>query len=211
MNIRSFCLLSESKICLSVGCFGQGLADVITSCLKEAEKLRLTSLSFPAIGTGNLSFPRQVVARVLLRQIQLFSRRVSPRHLKDVVIVVHHSDRQTTEVRRPFCRAASGNGAAAKTQHVLFFSVSPESSAVRRGTSSMEETVLTGTGLPLRRCPAGHSRPPVGRTSLLFVCRSYSYFAYYGLDCSCTQMGKNEGKHSLPERVLHDENNKQET
>ncbi|PWA24204.1 hypothetical protein CCH79_00016209, partial [Gambusia affinis] len=90
----------------------KGLADVITSCLKEAEKLRLTSLSFPAIGTGNLSFPRQVVARVLLRQIQLFSRRVSPRHLKDVVIVVHHSDRQTTE-----CFTREFSGQTGNVQH----------------------------------------------------------------------------------------------
>ncbi|XP_043967027.1 protein mono-ADP-ribosyltransferase PARP14-like [Gambusia affinis] len=90
----------------------KGLADVITSCLKEAEKLRLTSLSFPAIGTGNLRFPRQVVARVLLRQIQLFSRRVSPRHLKDVVIVVHHSDRQTTE-----CFTREFSGQTGNVQH----------------------------------------------------------------------------------------------
>lgn len=168
-NIRCFCLLYGSKILSD--CFDQGLADVITSCLKEAEKLRLTSLSFPAVGTGNLSFPRPVVARVLLRQIHQFSRRVSPRHLKEVVIVVHHSDPQTTEVRRPSCCAAVGKSAA-KTQHVLFFSVSPESSADRRGTSSMEEPVLTGTGLPLRRCSAGHSRPPVGKTLQLFVFRA---------------------------------------
>ncbi|XP_007543095.1 poly [ADP-ribose] polymerase 14-like isoform X1 [Poecilia formosa] len=83
----------------------KGLADIITSCLKEAEKLRLTSLSFPAIGTGNLSFPRQLVARVLLRQIHLFSHRGAPRHLKEVVIVVHHSDRQTTDC---FTREFSG-------------------------------------------------------------------------------------------------------
>ncbi|XP_054895199.1 protein mono-ADP-ribosyltransferase PARP14-like isoform X2 [Poeciliopsis prolifica] len=90
----------------------KALADVITSCLKEAEKLRLTSLSFPAIGTGNLSFPRPVVARVLLRQIHLFSFRVSPRHLKEVVIVVHHSDRQTTD-----CFTREFSGQTGNVQH----------------------------------------------------------------------------------------------
>ncbi|XP_027872328.1 protein mono-ADP-ribosyltransferase PARP14-like [Xiphophorus couchianus] len=90
----------------------KGLADVITSCLKEAEKLRLTSLSFPAIGTGNLSFPRPVVARVLLRQIQQFSQRVSPRHLKEVVIVVHQSDPQTTE-----CFTREFSGQTGSVQH----------------------------------------------------------------------------------------------
>uniref|UniRef100_A0A3P9PUJ0 Poly [ADP-ribose] polymerase n=1 Tax=Poecilia reticulata TaxID=8081 RepID=A0A3P9PUJ0_POERE len=109
----------------------KGLADIITSCLKEAEKLRLTSLSFPAIGTGNLSFPRQLVARVLLRQIHLFSHRVSPRHLKEVVIVVHHSDRQTTDVRRPFC-GSDRNSSADRTQLTSFSPVLSPSLGVYR-------------------------------------------------------------------------------
>lgn len=58
----------------------------------------MRSLSFPAIGTGNLRFPRDMVSIVLLREIHSFSRRRTPRHLREVVIVVHPSDSQTEEV-----------------------------------------------------------------------------------------------------------------
>lgn len=71
---------------------------IIRFCLEEAEKLQMRSLSFPAIGTGNLGFPRDVVSRVLLREIHSFSRRTAPRHLREVFIVVHPSDRQTEDV-----------------------------------------------------------------------------------------------------------------
>lgn len=58
----------------------------------------MVSLSFPAIGTGNLGFPREVVSRILLKEIHLYSRRRSPQYLREVVIVVHPSDRQTADV-----------------------------------------------------------------------------------------------------------------
>ncbi|KAM6944682.1 protein mono-ADP-ribosyltransferase PARP14-like [Lycodopsis pacificus] len=73
------------------------LVSIIRFCLKEAENQRMTSLSFPAIGTGNLCFPRDVVSRVLLREIHSFSRRTTPLHLREVAVVVHPSDSQTVD------------------------------------------------------------------------------------------------------------------
>ncbi|XP_029295286.1 protein mono-ADP-ribosyltransferase PARP14-like isoform X2 [Cottoperca gobio] len=73
------------------------LISIIRYCLEEAEKNRMTSLSIPAIGTGNLSFPRDVVSKVLLQEIHSFSRRQTPRHLREVAIVVHPSDNQTVD------------------------------------------------------------------------------------------------------------------
>ncbi|XP_036000627.1 LOW QUALITY PROTEIN: protein mono-ADP-ribosyltransferase PARP14-like [Fundulus heteroclitus] len=90
------------------------LTDIITDCLKEAEKRQMTSLSFPAIGTGNLGFPRDVVSRVLLKEIHLFSRRSSPRHLREVLIVVHPSDNRTVDC---FTREFSGETAPRGIQH----------------------------------------------------------------------------------------------
>ncbi|KAI4819928.1 hypothetical protein KUCAC02_027929, partial [Chaenocephalus aceratus] len=87
---------------------GEGHEELITIiryCLEEAEKRQMTSLSFPAIGTGNLSFPRDVVSRVLLQEIHSFSRRRSPRYLRAVAIVVHPSDKQTVDC---FTREFSG-------------------------------------------------------------------------------------------------------
>ncbi|XP_071340147.1 protein mono-ADP-ribosyltransferase PARP14-like isoform X2 [Trachinotus anak] len=73
------------------------LITIIRYCLEEAEKLKMTSLSFPAIGTGNLSFPREVVSRVLLREIHSYSRRRTPRYLRQVAVVVHPSDSKTVD------------------------------------------------------------------------------------------------------------------
>ncbi|TDH12644.1 hypothetical protein EPR50_G00049200 [Perca flavescens] len=73
------------------------LISIIRYCLEIAEKSRMASLSFPAIGTGNLSFPRDVVSRVLLQEIHSYSRRKTPRYLREVAIVVHPSDNQTVD------------------------------------------------------------------------------------------------------------------
>uniref|UniRef100_UPI003AADF9E6 protein mono-ADP-ribosyltransferase PARP14-like n=1 Tax=Centroberyx gerrardi TaxID=166262 RepID=UPI003AADF9E6 len=73
------------------------LISIIRYCLGEAEKLQMASLSFPAIGTGNLSFPRDLVSRLLLGEIQTYSSRRTPQHLREVAIVVHPSDSQTVD------------------------------------------------------------------------------------------------------------------
>ncbi|XP_028268993.1 protein mono-ADP-ribosyltransferase PARP14-like isoform X3 [Parambassis ranga] len=91
----------------------KGLMTIIRYCLKEAEKLQMASLSFPAIGTGNLSFPRDVVSRVLLTEVRSFSRR-SPRCLREVVIVVHASDSHTVDC---FSREFKGQTVPRSSQH----------------------------------------------------------------------------------------------
>lgn len=58
----------------------------------------MQSLSFPAIGTGNLNFPRDLVCLTLLKEIHRFSSKRAPRHLKEVFIVVHPTDVQTADV-----------------------------------------------------------------------------------------------------------------
>lgn len=58
----------------------------------------MKSLSFPAIGTGVLNFPREVVSRVLLREVHNHSRTKTPLHLVEVFIVVHPSDSKTENV-----------------------------------------------------------------------------------------------------------------
>ncbi|MEQ2174804.1 hypothetical protein GOODEAATRI_011553 [Goodea atripinnis] len=85
------------------------LTDIITYCLETAEKHQMASLSFPAIGTGNLGFPRDLVSKVLLKEIHLFSRRISPRHLKEVVIVVHPSERQSVDMGQLTLEVSSGD------------------------------------------------------------------------------------------------------
>lgn len=76
----------------------QHLKSIIRFCLEEAEKLQMRSLCFPAIGAGTLKFPRDLVSRVLLREVNAYSSKKNPRHLAKVVVVVHPSDTQTQDV-----------------------------------------------------------------------------------------------------------------
>ncbi|XP_041855414.1 protein mono-ADP-ribosyltransferase PARP14-like isoform X2 [Melanotaenia boesemani] len=87
---------------------------IITFCLEEAEKQKMSSLSFPAIGTGNLGFPRDLVSRILLKEIHLFSRRTRPRHLREVVVVVHPSDSLTVDC---FTREFTGQTSSVNVHH----------------------------------------------------------------------------------------------
>uniref|UniRef100_A0AAZ3S5F4 Poly [ADP-ribose] polymerase n=1 Tax=Oncorhynchus tshawytscha TaxID=74940 RepID=A0AAZ3S5F4_ONCTS len=73
------------------------LIKMIRDCLSEAEKHRLASLSFPAIGTGNMGFPKGLVSKLLLQEVKDFSQRRNSTHLKEVAIVVHPSDTQTVD------------------------------------------------------------------------------------------------------------------
>ncbi|XP_067113157.1 protein mono-ADP-ribosyltransferase PARP14-like isoform X1 [Osmerus mordax] len=75
----------------------EALRTIIRFCLKEAEKLKLRSLSFPAIGTGNMSFPRSLVSSLMLQEVQTFSRTTNPEYLCEVAFVVHHTDTQTVD------------------------------------------------------------------------------------------------------------------
>ncbi|KAF6716797.1 Poly [ADP-ribose] polymerase 14 [Oryzias melastigma] len=89
------------------------LVAIIHCCLEEAEQSQMASLSFPALGTGNLGFPKDLVAQVLLKEIHSFSCRSRPRYLKEAVIVVHPSDRETVEC---FTREFYGNASPRNTQ-----------------------------------------------------------------------------------------------
>uniref|UniRef100_A0A3B3DBA2 Poly [ADP-ribose] polymerase n=1 Tax=Oryzias melastigma TaxID=30732 RepID=A0A3B3DBA2_ORYME len=89
----------------------QELVAIIHCCLEEAEQSQMASLSFPALGTGNLNFPKDLVAQVLLKEIHSFSCRSRPRYLKEAVIVVHPSDRETVEsLMINLCVSASSSG-----------------------------------------------------------------------------------------------------
>ncbi|KAK9537952.1 hypothetical protein VZT92_005522 [Zoarces viviparus] len=81
---------------------GKGTADKLLSgifkdCLGKAEDNCLTSISFPAIGTGNLGFPKDLAASLMLDEILEFSSNKQPKHLKKVVIILYSQDAQTIQ------------------------------------------------------------------------------------------------------------------
>ncbi|MCJ8742185.1 hypothetical protein PDJAM_G00079280 [Pangasius djambal] len=90
------------------------LKRIIQNCLKRAENQKMASISFPAIGTGNLSFPRDLVSRILQSEIHAFCARVSPQYLKEVTVIVHPSDRETVQ-----CFVKSFRGETMKGAHAF--------------------------------------------------------------------------------------------
>ncbi|NXJ64588.1 PAR14 polymerase, partial [Rostratula benghalensis] len=70
----------------------QVLGSIITNCLQIAEELSLKSITFPAIGTGNLGFPRPVVAKLLFDKVLEFSSKNKVCSLEEVHFLLHPKD-----------------------------------------------------------------------------------------------------------------------
>jgi len=54
----------------------------------------MASVVFPAIGTGNLGFPKDLVARIMLTEFQDFNAT----NLREVTVIVHPSDKESIQV-----------------------------------------------------------------------------------------------------------------
>ncbi|NWH55873.1 PAR14 polymerase, partial [Geococcyx californianus] len=68
------------------------LGNIITECLEIAEKLSLKTITFPAIGTGNLGFPVSVVAKLLFDKVFEFSSKNAVNSLEEVHFLLHPKD-----------------------------------------------------------------------------------------------------------------------
>ncbi|NXK58450.1 PAR14 polymerase, partial [Sylvietta virens] len=77
------------------------LGDIITKCLEIAEELSLKSITFPAIGTGNLEFPRSVVATLLFDKVFEFSGKNKVNSLEEVHFLLHTKD--TANIQVSYC------------------------------------------------------------------------------------------------------------
>ncbi|XP_018592984.2 protein mono-ADP-ribosyltransferase PARP14-like [Scleropages formosus] len=77
------------------------LREIVQKCFKLAEKQEAQSISFPAIGTGNLDFPKDLVAKMMLEETLKYSKSC-PIHLQEVFFIVHPSDTETVEAFSKF-------------------------------------------------------------------------------------------------------------
>ncbi|XP_042351029.1 poly(ADP-ribose) polymerase family member 14-related sequence 1 [Plectropomus leopardus] len=128
---------------------GQGTAEktlsgIFKDCLDKAEDSGLTSISFPAIGTGNLGFPKDLAASLILDEILAFSKR-QPKHLKKVVIILYSGDASTIKVfgdefMKKFPNASGGTMPMSSPQSQV--SQGPFSKVV--SGSGMHETKMGG-------------------------------------------------------------------
>lgn len=107
----------------------------------------MRSLSFPAIGTGNLNFPRDLVCRTLLREIHSFSSRRGSRHLGQVFIVVHPTDTETDAVSAHLTKAVRSLSSACAGEldgilHVVLKATSETSCEDKKHLSYLSGPVL---------------------------------------------------------------------
>ena len=71
----------------------------MSSCLQEADKRQAKSIAFPAIGTGQLGFPRDTVAKEMFSAIGKFENKNPSSSVKEVKLVVYHKDYGTVKVK----------------------------------------------------------------------------------------------------------------
>ncbi|XP_023613124.1 poly [ADP-ribose] polymerase 14-like isoform X1 [Myotis lucifugus] len=86
------------------------MQDIIRKCLEMTENLSLNSIAFPAIGTGNLGFPKTVFAELIISEVFKFSSNNQPTALQEVCFVLHPSDHGNIQAfSDEFDKIANGN------------------------------------------------------------------------------------------------------
>ncbi|XP_052077921.1 protein mono-ADP-ribosyltransferase PARP14-like [Mytilus californianus] len=71
----------------------------MTNCLAAATKSGFSSIAFPALGTGNLGYPKSEVARMMFSNVEMFGRNNPSTSITDVRFVIYEKD---TEVLKAF-------------------------------------------------------------------------------------------------------------
>ncbi|XP_071180461.1 Fanconi anemia group J protein homolog [Mytilus edulis] len=73
------------------------LQTFMKNCLTTANSHGYTSIAFPALGTGSLGFPRDIVAREMFSSVQEFARDSPTSSVSDVRFVVYGGDSGTVK------------------------------------------------------------------------------------------------------------------
>uniref|UniRef100_A0A5F8GWC0 Poly [ADP-ribose] polymerase n=1 Tax=Monodelphis domestica TaxID=13616 RepID=A0A5F8GWC0_MONDO len=95
------------------------MEDIIRECLETPEILSLTTVTFPAIGTGLANFPKAIFAELILSQVFKFSSTRPCKTLKEVRILLHPRDQENIKVMFPFKRNIWQNLIILDTESIL--------------------------------------------------------------------------------------------
>ena len=74
---------------------------IVTETLNLASQKGFTTVAFPALGTGNLGFPRNIAAETMFNAINQFSK-INSTSVKDVRVVLYHQDQPTIDASITF-------------------------------------------------------------------------------------------------------------
>ncbi|XP_069840937.1 protein mono-ADP-ribosyltransferase PARP14-like [Dendropsophus ebraccatus] len=116
----------------------QVLRQTMQTCLDTAEKKQLTSITFPAIGTGVLGFPKDVVAALMFDEVLKFSSSSKNQRLQKVIFMLHPKD---TETIKEFYRE---QGARKIRNPVQSRPVSAAASEATQGSGASSDTAFFG-------------------------------------------------------------------
>ncbi|XP_030310267.1 protein mono-ADP-ribosyltransferase PARP14 isoform X2 [Calypte anna] len=94
----------------SVKIFG----NIVTKCLQIAEELSLKSITFPAIGTGRLEYPKPCVAKLLFDKVFDFSSKNGINSLQEVHFLLHPKDTDNIRAFNEELENRCGNTVGAK-------------------------------------------------------------------------------------------------
>lgn len=70
----------------------------MTECLDTASESSYASIVFPALGTGNLGYPRKDVAAEMCQAVLEFDNKATTTQLKEIKLVCYSGDPETLEV-----------------------------------------------------------------------------------------------------------------
>ncbi|XP_041529394.1 protein mono-ADP-ribosyltransferase PARP14-like [Microtus oregoni] len=73
------------------------MTNIIRDCLGTAEALSLQSIGFPAIGTGNLGFPKPEFAKLIISEVLKFSSKNQLKTLQEVQFLLHPKDEENIQ------------------------------------------------------------------------------------------------------------------
>jgi poly [ADP-ribose] polymerase 10/14/15 len=81
-----------------VNYFIQILRTFLRRCLDHVNKNRLSSVAFPAMGTGNLGYPRDTVAMEMFEAVNDFGSNNPSTSIRDVRFALYEKDTETIKV-----------------------------------------------------------------------------------------------------------------
>lgn len=71
---------------------------MIRKCLETADKMKMESIAFPALGTGSLGYDRRDVANVLFEEVEKYEDEVRLGSLNRLCCVIYQDDIDAVKV-----------------------------------------------------------------------------------------------------------------
>ncbi|XP_061194345.1 protein mono-ADP-ribosyltransferase PARP14-like [Saccostrea echinata] len=75
-----------------------GLQKFMKTCLTEVQNMKFSSIAFPAFGTGNLGYPKDIVADEMCNAVVNFSKDNPDTCLKNVEFVIYEKDKVSIQI-----------------------------------------------------------------------------------------------------------------